>query len=68
MITTGGEEKDFFVIPDLGTEFGKVDKSESTPQEKLKKKKYRKVKKSTGSWLKTGLKQLLFIQRRKLFL
>ncbi|MCE2963795.1 MAG: preprotein translocase subunit SecA [Chitinophagales bacterium] len=38
MITTGGEEKDFFVIPDLGTEFGKVDKSESTPQEKLKKK------------------------------
>jgi preprotein translocase subunit SecA len=38
MITTGGEEKDFFVIPDLGTEFGKVDKSELTPQEKLKKK------------------------------
>ena len=38
MITAGGEEKDFFVIPDLGTEFGKVDKSDLSPQEKLKKK------------------------------
>jgi preprotein translocase subunit SecA len=36
MITTGGEEKDFFVIPDLGTEFGKVDKSDLSPQDKLK--------------------------------
>lgn len=35
-ITTGGEEKDFFVIPDLGTEFGKVDKSDLTSSEKLK--------------------------------
>lgn len=38
MITAGGEEKDFFVIPDLGTEFGKVDKTDLSPQEKLKKK------------------------------
>lgn len=38
MITASGEEKDFFVIPDLGTEFGKVEKSDLTPQEKLNKK------------------------------
>lgn len=38
LITASGEEKDFFVIPDLGTEFGRVDKSELSQQEKLKKK------------------------------
>lgn len=36
MITAGGEESDFFVIPDLGTEFGKVDKSDLPQNEKLK--------------------------------
>lgn len=38
MITSSGEEKDFFVIPDLGTEFGKVDKMDMTDSEKLKRK------------------------------
>ena len=38
IITSGSEEKDFFVIPDLGTEFGKIDKSDLSQQNKLKKK------------------------------
>jgi preprotein translocase subunit SecA len=37
-ITSSGEEKDLFVIPDLGTEFGKIDKSDLSQQDKLKKK------------------------------
>jgi preprotein translocase subunit SecA len=36
LITTGGEEADFFVIPDLGTEFGKVDKQDIDAKEKIK--------------------------------
>lgn len=36
MITSSGEESDFFVIPDLGTEFGKIDKLDASPSEKLK--------------------------------
>jgi len=38
MITSHGEESDFFVIPDLGTEFGRIDKSELSDSEKLNKK------------------------------
>ncbi len=38
MITSGGEDADFYVIPDLGTEFGKVDKLDLTDAEKVKKK------------------------------
>jgi preprotein translocase subunit SecA len=36
MITASGEEKDLFVIPDLGTEFGRIDKSDISAQDKLK--------------------------------
>jgi preprotein translocase subunit SecA len=36
MITSGGEEADFFVIPDLGTEFGKIDKLDIDAKEKIK--------------------------------
>jgi preprotein translocase subunit SecA len=38
MITASGEESDFYVIPDLGTEFGKVDKSDLNDKEKIQKK------------------------------
>lgn len=38
MITASGEESDFFVIPDLATEFGKIDKSDLEQNEKLKSK------------------------------
>lgn len=38
MITTSGEESDFFVIPDLGTEFGKVDKSDLSEKDKVHRK------------------------------
>lgn len=38
MITAGGEESDFFIIPDLGTEFGKVDKTDLSDKDKIKKK------------------------------
>lgn len=36
MITSGGEEADFFIIPDLGTEFGKIDKQDIDAKEKIK--------------------------------
>ena len=37
-LSSKGQDKDFFVLPDIGMEIGRIDKSESTAEEKLQQK------------------------------
>ncbi|HYG17114.1 MAG TPA: preprotein translocase subunit SecA [Bacteroidia bacterium] len=38
MITTGGEEKDFFIMPDVGSEIAEIERTTTDPEEKIRKK------------------------------